>query len=161
VPKQTWFGPRVPRAGALAAAGLVAAVGLTASPGFAAHPGGASESKVYACYSDTTGEMFRVTSTTTCLKGETKISWNVQGPQGAQGSRGKTGAHGAQGPQGVQGAAGPKAPKAPRAPKDLGVRPEPRALKVPRVARVPAAPLPFSAATNTAADRPSRLTARP
>jgi collagen type I alpha len=76
--------------------------------------GATAPARIYACYSNTTGEMFRVDSSTTCPSGETKIDWNVAGAQGSQGSRGSQGAAGArgaagsQGAKGLEGAAGPQ-----------------------------------------------------
>jgi hypothetical protein len=66
--------------------------------------------KVFACYSDSTGELFRVTSSS-CPTGETSISWNATGPKGAQGAQG---VQGAQGPQGARGAQGPQGASGPQ-----------------------------------------------
>jgi hypothetical protein len=92
-------------AATLLAGGVAVAAGET--------PGLASSSKIYACYSDTTGALSRLDYPTVkkCPSGETLISWNASGPQGAQGakgSQGSTGAQGAQGAQGARGAAGPQ-----------------------------------------------------
>lgn len=96
---------RVAKAGA--AMGIVGA-GLTMAGGGVA---GASSAKIYACYSNSTGEMFRTTSSAACASGQTKISWNATGPQGAQGSQGPQGPQGAKGPQGAQGPQGPQGAK--------------------------------------------------
>ena len=92
------------------AAGLAVVSGsaalLTGSGVAGANP--AATSLIYACYSNSTGEMFRVTSTQTCPAGETKISWNQAGPQGAKGAQGAQGAKGAQGAAGAQGGSGPQ-----------------------------------------------------
>jgi hypothetical protein len=42
-----------------------------------------------------------------CKRGQTRISWNVTGPEGPQGVQGAQGPQGVQGPQGPQGPAGP------------------------------------------------------
>jgi len=47
-----------------------------------------------------------VTKATKCKKGETKLSWNSQGPAGPQGSSGAPGASGAPGTPGAPGTAG-------------------------------------------------------
>jgi hypothetical protein len=118
--KRTRF-PRVARAGAIAVAtGLAATTGLSVVPGVGAAPAGAATAKIFACYSDSTGEMFRVTSTKNCPTGETKISWNVEGPQGAQGktgAQGREGKTGAKGPQGSAGAQGPQGVRGPQGPQ--------------------------------------------
>ena len=49
-----------------------------------------------------------------CTKDETKIRWNVAGPQGLQGEKGDKGDKGdagVQGPQGIQGLVGPQGPQ--------------------------------------------------
>src|ERR1019366_2975342 len=43
-----------------------------------------------------------------CARGETRISWNVAGPQGPIGPQGVPGPAGAQGPQGIAGPQGLK-----------------------------------------------------
>ncbi|MDE3156797.1 MAG: carboxypeptidase regulatory-like domain-containing protein, partial [Acidobacteriota bacterium] len=47
----------------------------------------------------------------TCLRNETKIQWNITGPQGPQGDQGIQGPIGPMGPQGVQGPQGPAGPQ--------------------------------------------------
>jgi Collagen triple helix repeat (20 copies) len=76
-------------------------------------PGLASSSKIYACYSDTTGALSRLDYPTVkkCPSGETLISWNASGTQGAQGAKGSQGAKGAQGAAGAQGARGAAGPQ--------------------------------------------------
>jgi Collagen triple helix repeat (20 copies) len=111
--------PAATRAGAMAAMGLMTATGLSVVPAIAVARAGATTAKVYACYSDTTDELFFLNYPTvkTCPSGETMVSWNAKGPQGAigpqglqgvQGATGPQGKTGAQGPQGVQGATGPQ-----------------------------------------------------
>jgi len=94
----------VSRAGAIAATGLVAVAALTVAPTAA----GAATTKIYACYSDTSNELFYLNYPTdkTCPSGDTMISWNSKGAQGAQGTTGAQGATGAQGPNGAQGSQG-------------------------------------------------------
>jgi len=95
--------------------GALAAGAMAVSSAAAAFGGAtvatAATAKIYACYSNSTGEMFRVSSTTTCPTGETKISWNATGPQGANGAQGAQGATGPQGPAGPQGATGAQGPQ--------------------------------------------------
>jgi hypothetical protein len=101
-------------AATLLAGGIAVAAGET--------PALASSTKIYACYSDTTGALARLDYPTVkkCPGGGTLISWNASGPQGARGAKGSQGAIGAQGaaggkgargaagPQGAQGVAGPE-----------------------------------------------------
>ena len=56
---------------------------------------------IYACYKNTTGVLRKVNSATSCLPGETHLSWNVTGPQGLRGLPGATGMPGATGLPGV------------------------------------------------------------
>lgn len=82
-------------------------------------------SKVYACYSDSSNELFHLNYPTvaTCPQGETRISWNKIGPQGPQGPQGSSGAQGAQGPTGPrgltgsQGSPGPQGAQGPMGPQ--------------------------------------------
>lgn len=55
-----------------------------------------------------------------CVRGETPISWNIQGPmgpQGPQGEQGEPGPAGPQGEQGIQGKAGPEGSEGPQGPQ--------------------------------------------
>ena len=61
---------------------------------------------ITACISKD-GEMKISQDGTTCAKGQTLLSWNIQGPKGEQGATGGTGP---QGPQGDTGATGPHGP---------------------------------------------------
>jgi hypothetical protein len=70
---------------ALVAAGFVAVSATVIGPSMAGASQTSTSAKVYACYSDSTGELFRVTSSS-CPAGETSISWNATGPKGAQGA---------------------------------------------------------------------------
>ena len=116
----------------LVAAGLIlptVAVGSLATAGAARIPPAAT-SKIYACYSDTTGALARLDypKVKKCPSGETLISWNASGPQGAQGAKGAQGAIGAQGAEGAQGARGAAGPQGARArpgPREQGVPEEP------------------------------------
>lgn len=67
--------------------------------------------------------------TTKCTKDETKIRWNVSGPQGLPGEKGAPGDTGLQGPQGAPGDTGPQGPQGvkgdtgPQGPKgDIGLQ---------------------------------------
>ncbi len=89
----------------LLAGGVAVAAGET--------PALAGSSKIYACYSDTTGTLARLDypKVKKCPSGETLISWNASGPQGAQGAKGSQGAIGARGAEGAQGARGAAGPQ--------------------------------------------------
>jgi hypothetical protein len=96
------------------AAGLAATLlagGVAVAAGEA--PALASSSKIYACYSDTTGALSHLDYPTVkkCPSGGTLISWNASGPQGSRGAKGSQGAKGAQGAEGAQGARGAAGPQ--------------------------------------------------
>jgi Collagen triple helix repeat (20 copies) len=102
----------------LSKAGVAAGLAATLLTGGVAVAAGetpvlASSSKIYACYSDTTGALSHLDYPTVkkCPSGETLISWNASGAQGAQGAKGSQGASGAQGAQGAQGARGATGPQ--------------------------------------------------
>lgn len=103
-----WWGWRTPAVGVAALALLLGgiAVGLVAN-GTLASSGG---SMLYACVGERSGTMRLVDGATACQRGETLVSWNVQGPAGPQGPTGAQGATGPQGSKGQQGAAGPQGP---------------------------------------------------
>lgn len=61
---------------------------------------------IYACVSDN-GDVRVVDPTERCRHHETRIHWNVVGPQGPAGAPGPQGPAGPQGPQGVAGPLGP------------------------------------------------------
>jgi hypothetical protein len=103
---------RLARAGV--AAGIVGAGLLATGAGLAA--AASSPAKIFACYSNTTGELFRVEHSAKCPPEETKISWNVTGPQGLQGASGAQGAQGLPGPQGAAGPQGPHGSSGPKGP---------------------------------------------
>lgn len=52
-----------------------------------------------------------------CARSETRLSWNIQGPQGQQGPSGPAGAIGPLGPQGAQGLPGREGPVGPQGPE--------------------------------------------
>jgi hypothetical protein len=86
----------------------------------AATPAGAATTsvKLYACVTPSYKTLKLTTARAKCPKGQTKVSWNVQGPKGApetngasgpagpKGDKGDTGATGANGAQGAAGAPG-------------------------------------------------------
>jgi hypothetical protein len=88
-----------------------AAAGTSGSPALAA--GTATAGKIYACYSDSTKKLFYLNypKVKNCPAGQTRLSWNAQGPQGRQGSRGPRGPQGSAGPQGPRGPVGPQGPR--------------------------------------------------
>jgi collagen triple helix repeat protein len=116
---------RAAQAGALAATGLFAAAGMSGSAaagtsGSAAHAAGAATTgKIYACYSDSTKKLFYLNypKVKNCPAGQTRLSWNAQGPQGSQGSRGARGPQGSAGPQGPRGVRGPQGSAGPQGPQ--------------------------------------------
>lgn len=94
-------------AGAIVAAVLVAAVATRASiPG----PNGI----ITGCYVADSGRLRIIDATvTTCLPGETQLTWNQAGPPGPMGPQGL---QGPPGPQGLQGPPGPTGPTGPPGP---------------------------------------------
>jgi hypothetical protein len=92
------------RVGLAAAGAALASVGVVGGA-VASADQAAGTAKIYACYSGT-GALFHSTATATCPTGQTKISWNVVGPQGAKGAQGAIGPQGAVGPQGALGPQG-------------------------------------------------------
>ncbi len=103
-------GWRAARVGALAATGLLAAAGTSVAVALPA--GAATAGKIYACYSDSTKKLFYLNypKAKNCPAGQTRLSWNAQGPQGPQGNRGARGPQGSAGPRGPKGSAGPQGP---------------------------------------------------
>jgi hypothetical protein len=72
----------------------------------------ADASTIFACVKKHAGTTRIVSKTAKCKKGETKLTWNSQGPagsRGATGPQGATGPAGTAGLQGVEGAQGPGA----------------------------------------------------
>jgi hypothetical protein len=83
-----------PRAGVLLAAGTLLLAVLALAPR-------ADAATIYACIKKKTGTARFVSRTTKCKRGETKISWNSQGPAGTPGTpgaKGETGSKGETGP---------------------------------------------------------------
>jgi hypothetical protein len=67
-----------------------------------------------------------ITSTATCKRGETLLSWNIMGPQGPKGDQGP---QGLQGLQGIQGEVGPVGAKGDSGPQGLQGEPGLQGLK--------------------------------
>ena len=61
-----------------------------------------------ACINPGNGGMRLVDASTPCHNNETRVQWNVTGPQGPQGPQGPVGPQGPAGPQGPQGNTGPQ-----------------------------------------------------
>lgn len=106
---------QVTRVGALAATGLFVATGMPDTPALALAAGAATTGKIYACYSDSTHTLFHLNypKVKNCPAGQTRLSWNAQGPRGPVGPQGPKGATGARGATGPQGPAGPQGPPGP------------------------------------------------
>jgi len=83
---------------------LVAGVALAAQPGSRQASGGV----INACVKKKTGQVRVVRSAGACRRGESRLSWNVQGPSGIRGAAGLAGAPGPAGPAGAIGPAGAK-----------------------------------------------------
>lgn len=66
----------------------------------------ANATVIYACIAKTSGAARIVSKTAKCKKGESKLSWNAQGPAGATGETGTTGATGKEGSAGKEGGPG-------------------------------------------------------
>ncbi|MFI0419076.1 hypothetical protein [Spongiactinospora sp. 9N601] len=111
------------RALALAASGVLAGslvVGGFANASSAASTAAASN-VIYACVNKSTQVVRIVGARTKCKPGETRISWNRQGPKGTdgEGGLGPMGATGPKGPKGDPGAQGPKGDPGVRGPRGL------------------------------------------
>jgi Lamin Tail Domain/Collagen triple helix repeat (20 copies) len=83
---------------------LAAGVALAAQPS-ARRP---SSAVINACVKKKSGLVRVVASLNACRRGESPLSWNVQGPVGARGPTGAPGPAGSPGPTGQAGAPGPK-----------------------------------------------------
>jgi len=84
--------------------GLAGVIGLA----FVGLSGASTVQEIHACVTDN-GQMRIVSDTTACKRGETPLTWNVQGPVGPigpQGPKGDIGPIGPQGPAGVDGLQG-------------------------------------------------------
>jgi hypothetical protein len=90
---------------------------LTAAVAFAGgliiHATTTSEGTITACV-DAQGRPRLIATTGTCLKAETKVTWNVLGNPGPRGLQGEPGPIGPQGPTGQPGDLGPQGPQGPK-----------------------------------------------
>jgi hypothetical protein len=84
---------------------LVLAVGLGGGYALAA-----SKTKTIAVCADKATGVLHLKTHGQCKSGQTRVTWNQQGPQGPQGAQGPQGVHGAQGPQGPPGPQGVQGP---------------------------------------------------
>jgi hypothetical protein len=73
---------------------------------------------ITGCYDSRyrTGNLRIIDADGRCLRSETRITWNQEGPAGAQGPAGPQGEVGPAGPQGEPGAPGPEGPQGPAGP---------------------------------------------
>jgi hypothetical protein len=71
-----------------------------------AMPAGAGAATIYACKKPN-GVIRLVGRRTRCRRGQTKLSWNTEGPAGRNGANGANGSNGANGGTGPAGARGP------------------------------------------------------
>jgi hypothetical protein len=95
--------PHVPRR-AVQYLGFGLVLALAAGGGYAM---AASNNKTITVCADKTTGVLHLKTRGRCRTGQTRVSWNQQGPQGVQGSPGPTGLQGPTGPQGLTGAQGP------------------------------------------------------
>jgi hypothetical protein len=84
---------------------LAATAGALLLAAFAAAPQ-AQAATIYACVKKKGGTARFVSKSAKCKKGESKISWNSEGPAGKNGASGASGASGANGKDGAPGANG-------------------------------------------------------
>jgi hypothetical protein len=82
-------------------------VALGAGSGYAV---AASNNKTITVCADKKTGVLHLKTRGRCKIGQTRVSWNQQGPQGLQGARGPQGSQGAPGSQGVQGVQGAQGP---------------------------------------------------
>lgn len=75
---------------------------------FVAMPFADSSTAIYACVNRRSGTMRAIANTAKCRRGESKLSWNTEGPAGKAGA---TGQPGKEGPQGIAGLAGKEGPR--------------------------------------------------
>ncbi len=66
----------------------------------------ADAATIYVCVKKSNGAMRLVSKSTKCKHGETKLSWNTEGPAGKNGTNGVNGLGGKEGKQGNEGKAG-------------------------------------------------------
>ena len=102
----------------VAFAAVAAALLVVAGVAYATIPD--ASGVIHGCYMKTGGALSVVDpSVTNCPKGDTALSWNVQGQPGPQGPQGPQGAAGPQGQTGTQGPTGPQGPAGPQGPSGL------------------------------------------
>jgi len=87
------------------AAAVLAATGELLLAAFAAAPQ-AQASTIYACYKKKGGTVHIIAKSGKCKKGETKLSWNSEGPAGKNGTNGTNGTNGINGTNGTNGTNG-------------------------------------------------------
>jgi hypothetical protein len=98
--------PHIPRK-AVQYLGLGLVLALAAGGGYAV---AASNNKTITVCADKQTGVLHLKTRGRCKTGQTRVSWNQQGPQGPQGAQGPQGSQGAQGVQGVQGVQGTRGP---------------------------------------------------
>src|SRR5436309_2300782 len=86
-------------------AGLPLALLLVASPLTAMAQ--SSSGVVYACVQQSSAQVRIINATETCRQSETRVSWNIVGPEGPKGDPGPPGSQGLPGAPGLQGPEGP------------------------------------------------------
>ena len=91
---------------------FLGAVLLLATAALAADP-----APLEACINKGNGAIRLVAPTTLCHANETRVQWNVIGPQGPAGPAGPAGPEGAAGPAGPAGPVGPAGPAGPAGPQ--------------------------------------------
>jgi len=70
----------------------------------------ASKTKTITVCADKGTGILHLKTRGNCKRGQTRVTWNQQGPQGVQGAQGAPGTQGTAGAQGAQGAAGVQGP---------------------------------------------------
>ena len=128
--------------GSVLLVGTTVATAVSPSTGTAATAAAATPGVISVCLSKI-GTLRLVTSTASCLKTETPLSWNQTGPQGPVGATGATGAIGVtgpagpQGPSGAPGSAGPQGPVGPQGLTGPAGPPGPQGPTAPSAPSVP------------------------
>jgi hypothetical protein len=79
---------------------------ILAMTGFAAAAIPDAGGAIHGCYQKRTGVLRVIGAGKKCLKGETAISWNQQGPRGSDGKNGTNGTNGSNGTPGTPGTPG-------------------------------------------------------
>src|SRR4051812_31300630 len=88
-----------------------AAVGVLGAA-FVGLSGASTAAQIYGCVAND-GRLRIVQATIDCKRGETPLTWNVEGPRGEVGPAGAPGLPGMTGPAGPQGLLGPKGDSGP------------------------------------------------